>query len=159
MLRRDREISNKSEIEAILHNCLLLHLAMSDGDQPYLVPLSYGFDGQNIYFHSARTGRKLDILKKNAKVCFQVGQKVELVTDTENACDWSFRYESVIGFGRAEELTDPGQRQAALNHIMQHYSGRDWTFPQSSLNRTSVWQIRIDEMSGKRSEAKGGGQN
>jgi len=154
MRRSDKKISSRAEIDIILHNCPVLHLAMTQNDQPYLVPLSFGYDGNALYFHSADKGKKLDILRENPRVCFQVEQNIELVKDAEKACDWSFRYESVIGFGQAVEITTAAQRREALNQIMLHYSGRDWDFPESTLSRTSVWQIPIDEISGKRSSEK-----
>src|SRR6185369_10226977 len=115
---------------------------------PYIVPLSFGYDGIFLYIHAALEGRKIDILKHNNRVCFEFDHLLELVT-ADQACNWSMNYESVIGFGVADAVEDGEAKAAALNCIMRRYSERDWTFTEQSLRATAVYRIRIEEISGK----------
>ena len=72
MRRSDREIRDRSSIDGILHAASVCHLALCDGDRPYVVPMSYGYDGDRLYFHCASEGRKLDVVRRNPNACFAV---------------------------------------------------------------------------------------
>ncbi len=149
MRRQDRQISEGSQLEAILRKGLVCRLALADGDQPYLVPMSYGLADGALYLHSALSGRKVDILRRNNRVCFEVEADVALVRG-EKACNWSFNYRSVIGFGRARFVDDAGERRRGLNAIMAQYGGtgpQDYADP--VLARTLVIRIDIESMTGK----------
>ncbi len=67
MRRNDSEITDRKDIDGIIRRCRVCRLAMCDGSQPYIVPLSFGYDGSFLYFHTAREGRKIDIIKRNKK--------------------------------------------------------------------------------------------
>jgi nitroimidazol reductase NimA-like FMN-containing flavoprotein (pyridoxamine 5'-phosphate oxidase superfamily) len=151
MRRSDREISSRDRIDEIIRGCEVCHLGMADGDQPYVVPVSFGYDGQNVYFHSAREGKKLDVIDANPRVCVEFERRVVLIPSETQACEWSFAFESAIGFGVVEELRDPETKTFGLNQIMQHYSGRQWDFDPSTLARTRVWRVVIEEVTGKHS--------
>ncbi|NJD92462.1 MAG: pyridoxamine 5'-phosphate oxidase family protein [Geobacter sp.] len=148
MRRKEREITDRGAIDAIIRSCRVCRLAMSDNGQPYVVPLSFGYDGTFLYFHAAREGRKVEILKKNSRVCFEFEILEEVVTASQ-ACNWSMRYQSVIGFGSAEIVIEPAARIAALNCIMGQYSGSSWTFDEQALAATLVVRVRIGEIGGK----------
>lgn len=154
MRRTDREITSRERIDEIVLGCEVCHLGMADGDQPYVVPVSYGYDGQSVYFHSAREGRKLDVIADNPRVCVEFERRVQLVPSETAACEWSFAFESAIGFGVVEELRDPEAKASGLNQIMQHYSGRSWEFDAPTLARTRVWRVAIEELTGKQSSLK-----
>jgi nitroimidazol reductase NimA-like FMN-containing flavoprotein (pyridoxamine 5'-phosphate oxidase superfamily) len=154
MRRSDREITSRERIDEIIRGCEVCHLGMADGDQPYVVPVSFGYDGQSVYFHSARDGRKLDVIAANPRVCVQFERRVVLMPSETEACEWSFAFESAIGFGVVEELRDPESKAFGLNQIMQHYSGRRWDFDPSTLARTRVWRVAIEELTGKQSGLK-----
>ena len=148
MRRKDRQIIDREAIDTIILRSSVCRLGLSDDGQPYIVPLSFGYDGSFLYVHAAVEGRKVDILKRNQRVCFEF-DRLEEVTSAEQACNWSMRYESVIGFGVAELLENPDAKATALNCIMRQYSGRDWTFSEQALSSTSVYRIRIEEVTGK----------
>jgi nitroimidazol reductase NimA-like FMN-containing flavoprotein (pyridoxamine 5'-phosphate oxidase superfamily) len=88
-------------------------------------------------------------------VCVQFERGVELVADGDDACGWSFRYQSVIGFGSVVELADEPEKSCGLNQIMRHYSGRDWNFDRDRLASTRVWRVDLELLTAKRSAAKG----
>ena len=153
MRRKENEIQNKELIEQVLNNALYCHLACSYQDSPYLIPLAYGYDGESLYIHSAMSGKKIDIISQNPRVCLGFEVDVSLLDTTDLACDWSFEYLSVIASGLIEEITEPEAKAAALSHIMEHYSHQKWDFPPQHLAKTRLWRIRIIEISGKQSPA------
>ena len=154
MRRSDREITSRERIDEVIRGCEVCHLGMADGDQPYVVPVSFGYDGNSVYFHSAPDGKKLDFIGANPRVCVQFERRVVLMPSETKACEWSFAYESAIGFGVVQELRDPEAKALGLNEIMQHYSGRRWEFDASTLARTRVWRVAIEELTGKHSSLK-----
>lgn len=149
MRRKEREIKDQHEIAKILHNATVLRLAMCKENMPYLVPLSFGYDDKCLYFHCAHEGQKIDFLRANAQVCFEVEGRVAIKTHAEKPCNWGFSYESVIGRGTAEELTATSGKQEALGCIMKQYSDAAWEFSENELKAVSVWKINIEELTGK----------
>ena len=154
MRRADKEISSRAEIDAIVHGCVVCRLGFAVGTEPYVVPVSFGYDGRGLYFHTARTGRKIRCMEANSRVCFEVERNVQLVRDPERPCEWSFAFESVIGFGTVYELTSRVDKEQGLNRIMEHYSGRHWRFDPTETRNVRVWRLVIESITGKRSERK-----
>ena len=105
MRKVEKEIKDRSEIDSIIHRSKVCRLGMSDNGKPYIVPLSFGYDGKDVYFHCAKAGRKLDILAVNNSVCLEF-DLIEGVVNAEKACDWGIRYQSVIAFGEAKAVDD-----------------------------------------------------
>jgi nitroimidazol reductase NimA-like FMN-containing flavoprotein (pyridoxamine 5'-phosphate oxidase superfamily) len=154
MRRTDREIRDREEIDAIIRGCDVCRLAFAVADEPYIVPVSFGYDGESLYFHTAETGKKIDCIAANNRVCFELERNVRLVEHPDAACKWTFSYESVIGFGTVHEIRSPEQRIMGLDQIMRHYSGRGWELEPTAVKGTRVWQIVISSLSGKRSRHK-----
>ena len=148
MRKSDREITDRSVIDGIIRRCRVCRLGLSDNGQPYVVPLNFGYDGQALYFHGPPEGRKIDVIRKNKRVCFEFDAVVAIV-EAEAACDWGTRYRSVIGFGTAEIINDPEAKRAALTAIMAQYSSGRFTFPEPIVNKTAVIKVNIEEMTGK----------
>ena len=150
MHKKDREITDPSEIEKILKQGDVISVAMCQGDQPYVLPFNYGFLNGLIYIHSARKGFKLDVLTQNPKVCFNVTTDVQLVpADTPQDC--SVAYSSVVGFGRVRMVDDPVEKLAALEAVMvQYYPKNDaWQYPDKVVAACTVWCIEIEHLTGK----------
>ena len=150
MRRKEKEIIAKQEIESLLRRALVCRLAMMDDKGPYMVPLCFGYESGSLYFHTAAKGKKLDILKKNNRVCFEVDLDCELKA-APNACEWSMNYKSVIGFGTASILADSDSKQRALNIIMRHYSGKSFKLSESKVKKTVIIAVKIESMTGKQS--------
>lgn len=153
MRRHDKQIAERTEINELIHGAEVCHLGLIVDGEPYVVPISFGYDGAALYFHTAPIGRKIAGLEADARICFQLERQVELLTDPRDPCRFSFAFESVIGWGRVAELHDPAAKQAGLNRIMRHYSGREWRLPAPAVAGTRVWRLEIDELTGKRSPA------
>jgi nitroimidazol reductase NimA-like FMN-containing flavoprotein (pyridoxamine 5'-phosphate oxidase superfamily) len=151
MRRKEKEITDRREIDAILNEARVCRIAFARDNEPYVVPLFFGYDGRCLYFHTACEGKKLDFLAANRQVCFEVERNVTLVSHDAQACKWSAHFESVIGYGRVIELVDGKEREQGLNQIMLHYSGREWQYDPSHLQGTRVWCVEIESLTGKRS--------
>jgi len=150
MRKNKKEITDKSALETIIKNSAICRLALVDEDRPYIVPLNFGYQGGTLYFHCAHEGRKIDIIKTNPNVCFEFDINTEIIT-AEKACGWSMRYQSVIGFGKAYLVDDVQEKRTALNIIMQHYAGKNFSFPEDKLQITAVLKVAIEHMTGKQS--------
>jgi hypothetical protein len=154
MRRKEKEITSRDKLDHIIHNSLICHLSCSLNDQPYVVPLSFGYDGNAVYFHMAIEGKKNVILSANPRVCLGFEQEIHIQPDPDLACRWSFHYQSVIATGIAEEMVNPIDRLYAIKQIMLHYSDDDWEFPEKELARTTIWRVILTEITGKKSPAE-----
>jgi nitroimidazol reductase NimA-like FMN-containing flavoprotein (pyridoxamine 5'-phosphate oxidase superfamily) len=150
MRKKNREITNRKEIDEIIRDSQVCRLALSVGDVPYLVPLSFGYDGDAIYIHTALEGKKIEYFKHNNRVCFEFERNLKLIQNAEKACKWTFWYECVIGYGTISELIELEEKKHGLNQIMEHYSGKQWEFDEGPLEKARVWKIFISSMTGKR---------
>lgn len=149
MRRKEREITDKNEIDEILYKGKVMHLALSEDNSPFLVPLFYAYDGKSVYFHSAKAGTKIEILKKNKKVCFEVSIDNGIV-ESESACDFEARHRTVIGFGKAFFVENKEEKVGALNKIVAKFTEKKFEFPEGNLNATTVVRIEIDLLKGKK---------
>lgn len=151
-MRKSRlEISNREVLEEILGTQLICRLAMIDGGKPYLLPFNYGYRDGFLYIHSAPEGKKIDVLRENPEVCFEVEAPVEIIKGSK-ACDWSTRYRSVIGYGMCEILSDQKSKQEGLQVIMaQHGAPELREFDARNMQKMVILRIRITSMTGKRS--------
>lgn len=154
MRKYKQEITDQAVLEDILRRAVVCRIGLSDDNMPYVVPVCFGHRDGCIYFHSAREGRKIEIIKKNNQVCFEVDVDVEPVPG-EPACNWTVKFKSIIGFGIASLVEDRDERIHALKVIMDHYSGTgSYEYEPRPLDLTAVIKIEIQSMTGKRSKAQ-----
>ena len=154
MRQKEREITDRAKLDQIISGALYCHLACSIDDQPYLVPLSFGYDGRYIYFHTAHKGKKSDIFSQNSNVCVSFEREVSLKQDNNQACNWSFQFQSVLVSGIIEEVITPEGRTEALNQIMAQYSHQKWPFQEKTVTKTSLWRVNPKTITGKQSPAR-----
>lgn len=156
MRRKEREIKDTSELVKILSKNCVGTLSLGGGEYPYAVPLNFGFsenDGEfKVYFHCASEGKKIELIKKNPKVCFEVHTMERITGEGESACVYSCAYESVIGFGCARELTSHDEKKEALIKIMENCTGREFGFNENQTRGVTVFEIAFSEVTGKRSK-------
>ncbi len=148
MRRKEREITDRAALDAIIQSAQVCRLGLCDEGQPYVVPLSYGYDGEYVYFHGAKTGRKIDILKRNARVCLEFDLPCE-VRGSDDPCSWGVLYRSALGFGVAEFVGDANDKREALLHIVAHYGGASTALSPESIQRTCVVRVKIEMITGK----------
>ena len=149
-MRRHKQLLNAEETAAVLERGTSGVLALSGEDgYPYAVPLSYVFDGDKLYFHSAKAGHKLEALRRCPKASFCVIDQDQIVPE-----EYTTYFRSVIAFGRVRVLEDEAQKRAAIELLACRY------FPQDSAeNRHRAiereWaglcmlEMDIEHMSGK----------
>ena len=115
MRRTDKEIIDQTLVSQIIEKPQNCGLGLAKDNIPYVLPVSFGYDGTAIYFHTAKEGRKIDFMTANDRVCFEFEHGVQLSRNESNPCKWSFSFQSVIGYGTVRELTDlPERRQASI---------------------------------------------
>ncbi|MDO4987528.1 MAG: pyridoxamine 5'-phosphate oxidase family protein [Synergistes sp.] len=153
MRRKEKEVTDVAEIIKIIEECDCCRIGLHDGENIYIVPLNFGYtarDGHiDLYFHGAPVGKKIELMRRNPNVGFEMDTGHSLVT-SEDACNFSFRYKSIIGRGTIEIIDDFAEKSRALNIMMSHYSEKsDWDFPPQVLERTAVMRLSVCEMTCK----------
>jgi nitroimidazol reductase NimA-like FMN-containing flavoprotein (pyridoxamine 5'-phosphate oxidase superfamily) len=128
-------------------------LAFADGGEPYVVPLNFGILSTEplvLVFHCAATGRKLEMMRRNPRVCFEADLPGELRDGGEIACRWGMAFRSVIGWGRLEEICDEHEKKAALQALMDKYvPPREWAFEPDQLRAVVVLKLTLEEITAK----------
>jgi nitroimidazol reductase NimA-like FMN-containing flavoprotein (pyridoxamine 5'-phosphate oxidase superfamily) len=138
------------QIEELLAQQLIGHIACCSDNVPYIIPISYVYDGKDLYFHTYE-GRKTAIMRGNPNVCFQVDKMY-------NMADW----QSVLVWGNYEELSDRQQRENALKLLVSRtlplissvttHLGNHWPFLYEKLNDEVpgvVFRINVTEKTGR----------
>ncbi len=150
MRRQDKEISDESIIQAIIEESRVCRLGMVDGNKPYIVPLCFGYSDNVLYFHGSLKGKKIDLLHENPNVCFEFDLLTETI-ESDIACDWSMKYRSIVGFGKATFIKDLDEKHKAISTIIGRYSDRPLQLPEGRLKGTVVIKVEIESLTGKQS--------
>jgi len=150
--KRELEITDPQKIQRILEDAKVLHLGMVDGDEPYVVPMNYGYTLENgglrLYMHGATKGRKLDVLRTNNKVFFCMETDV-IPFDGDVACQYGTAYTSLMGSGTARLLDDPAEKMAAMSVLMKTQTGKDFSFNEGLVSIVSVIEINVSHYTAK----------
>lgn len=151
MRKASQEITDKQIIEEILKGSTICRLAIKDNDDPYLLPFNFGYKDHCIYIHSAPEGKKIELIKKHPRICFEMEQYAEIMQH-EKACKWETTYRSVVGYGRIEILRDKSQKQAGLDIIMAHNGSlQSNRYEKGPLNSMVILKLTIDTLTAKQS--------
>jgi nitroimidazol reductase NimA-like FMN-containing flavoprotein (pyridoxamine 5'-phosphate oxidase superfamily) len=140
-------VYEKEKIESIIQRATVCRLGLMDGENPYIVPMNFGYESGSLYFHMGQNGRKIEYLLRSPNIAFEID--TGHVIRSEDACAWDMQYECVMGHGTALFLNDREQKMRALNIIMKHYSDREWTFPLAKVDKTVILQVSIETVSAK----------
>lgn len=149
MRRKEREITDRREIDEIIGLGKVMHLALSDNNLPFLVPVFYAYDGTSLYFHSAKAGTKIGILKRNNNVCFEISIDNGIV-ESDMACDFEAKHRTVIGFGKATFVESDEDKIQVLDRIVARFTDKKFEYPKGNLHATAVIRIDIDSIKGKK---------
>ncbi|MBC8569765.1 pyridoxamine 5'-phosphate oxidase family protein [Zongyangia hominis] len=153
MRRREREVTDPATIRAILEECDVCHLGLVDDGRAYVVPLNFGYsleDGElTLYFHCAKQGRKLDILRKNPQVSFAIDRPYRLITGP-NACDYTMTFGSVLGEGTARIVEDPAEKRAMLFCLMRKFTREELPLPEKNLTGVTVIEVKAFSFTAKK---------
>ena len=152
MRRKDREIVDQTAIRAVMEEAQVCRIGLSDNGMPYVIPMNFGLGINCLYVHCAKEGRKIDVIRKNNRVCFEMDILHEVRREALR-CGCSTRFDSIIGFGRAVIVEEPCEKRLALDRIMEHY-GAEGPFPYAEeyFAKTAIIRIDIESMTFKHHE-------
>ncbi len=152
MTRRERQVTDEKEIREILDLCKYLHLGLVDGDEPYIVPMNYGYlwdeHGLVFYLHCARQGYKLDLIRVNPKVFVEMECDVTPF-EGKVACQYGTTYKSLMAKGKAEIIDDVEEKKLALSVFMKTQTGKDFEFTDKLTTAVSIIKITVSEYMAK----------
>ena len=150
MRRKDKEITEQNALDEIMNKALICRLGVSNKNIAYIVPMSFGYSDKVLYFHSAHEGQKLMFLRENPKACFEVEIDTEVVPSDES-CEWTMKYRSIIGFGEVEFIKDLEEKRKAMNIIMQQYTDKEIVVNDDMLSAVTIFKLMVSTMTGKKS--------
>ena len=155
MRRKDREITGRENIEPILRACKTCRVAMSAEGMPYVIPLNFGYtwdeSGLTLYFHSGLKGKKIDALRKDPRVCFELDTEDGLTGEGDLACRYSFAFSSIVGYGSVQFAQDNEKNATVLTLSCNTQTGRGgWTYTDAALSVAEVFWVRADSFEASR---------
>ncbi len=153
MRRSDREVTDIERIKEIVSECSCCRLGFNDENGAYIVPLCFGCGWENneltLYFHSAKEGRKLELIKKGGRAGFEM-DKSFMVKPGKAACDFSAGFQSVIGYGSICFIENATEKAEALDKIMAHNTGREgWEYPSAMLASVCLFKLKAESLTCK----------
>jgi len=155
MRRKDKEIVDQKAMESIIEKAMICRVGMCWQDEPYVIPMNFGYENNYIYLHSASEGRKLDILRNNNKVCIEFDVDVEMLHSQE-ACKTSMKYKSILIFGTAVILKDIAEKKRALDIILHNYDNHNFPslfhYSEEVMGKVIIIKVKVEEMTGKESK-------
>lgn len=152
LTRREKLITDIDKVLDILNKSKVIHLGLVDGDEPYVVPMNYGYTYENekltIWLHGATTGRKLDVIRKNPKVFFEM--ECDLIPfEGDVACKYGISYSSLMGKGIATIIEDSAEKQRALSILMKTQVDMDFEFNEKLASVVGIIKIDVSEFTAK----------
>ena len=152
MTKRERQVTDHSEIARILETAKVLHLGLAVDNEPYVVPMNYGHtfeDGKlTLYLHSALRGKKLDMMRTNPNVFFEIDCD-HMPFEGNLPCQYGMVYSSVMGRGKARFVEDVEEKKQAMTHLMKTQTGKDFSFEDRLVSIVAVIRIDVEEYTAK----------
>ena len=152
MTKRERQVTDPQQIRRILDSGKVLHLGLAVDNEPYVVPMNYGFcleDGKlTLYLHSAVRGKKLDMIRANSKVFFCIDCD-RMPFDGNLPCQYGMVYSSVMGRGKATLVEDAQEKMQAMTVLMKTQTGKDFAFNERLVSIVTVIRIDVEEYTAK----------
>ena len=152
MTKRERQVTDLNEIRRILETAKVLHLGLAVDDEPYVVPMNYGHtfeDGKlTLYLHSALRGKKLDMMRRNPKVFFEIDCDHKPF-EGDLPCQYGMVYSSIMGRGKAQIVEDVEEKKQAMVHLMKTQTGKDFSFEDRLVSIVAVIRIDVEEYTAK----------
>ena len=152
MTKRERQITDPEQIRQILDTASVLHLGLAVDNEPYVVPMNYGYtmEGEKltVYLHSAVRGKKLDMIQANPRVFFEMdcGRKP---FEGKVPCQYGLAYSSIMGRGMAHIVEDVEEKKKAMTILMKTQTGKDFTFDDKLVSIVAVIRIDVEEYTAK----------
>ena len=152
MTKRERQITDEAQIMQILDTGKVLHLGLAVDNEPYVVPMNYGYtkeDGKLVmYLHSAVRGKKLDMIRANPRVFFEIDCDLTPF-EGELPCQYGLSYSSVMGKGIARIVEDVEEKKKAMSILMKTQTDKDFTFEDRLVSIVAVIRIDVESYTAK----------
>lgn len=153
MRRSDREITDVKLIEAFIAKEQIMRIAFYDNGEIYIVPVNYGYTNDSgqfaFYFHGAKAGRKYELSKGSPNIGFEIDGNYELL-EADIACDFSAKFQSVVGTGKISIVEDREEKLKGLNFLMRQTSGNaEWQYSEEMINAVAVYKVDVNKISCK----------
>lgn len=146
-------ITEKEKIDQIILGCDICFVGINGEDgMPYVIPMNFGYDGEELILHSGPNGKHLDLLKKDNRICISFCSDRTLRCQTpEIACSYSMESQSVVCQGTVSFLDDDDLegKEKAMKLLMKSFSQRAFKYSDPALRNVKVWKINIEKMTGK----------
>ena len=152
MTKRELQITDENQIRAILDEAKVLHLGLCVDNEPYVVPMNYGYTMEEgrltFYLHGALRGKKLDMIRANPRVFVELDCN-RVPFESDKPCQYGLGYSSVMGRGTATVVDDVEEKMKALTVLMKTQTGKDFTFNEQLVSIVSVIRIDVAEFTAK----------
>ena len=152
MTRRELQITDLNEIRSILDKATVLRLGLAVDNEPYVVPMNYGYilEGEKLtlYLHSAMRGKKLDMIRANPKVFFELDCDLTPFEGVK-PCQYGLSYSSIMGRGEARIVEDVQEKMDAMTVLMKSQTGKDFSFDEKLVGMVAVVRIDVDRYTAK----------
>ena len=152
MTKREFQITDEAKIRAILDTAKVLHLGLAVDNEPYVVPMNYGYcleEGRlTLYLHSAVKGKKLDMVQANPRVFFELDCD-RMPFEGKVPCQYGLVYSSIMGRGTACIVEDVEEKKQAMSLLMKTQTGKDFSFEDRLVSIVSVIRIDVTEYTAK----------
>ena len=145
MTKRERQVTDPQQIREILDTAQVVHLGLCVDNEPYVVPMNYGYTMEEgkltLYLHSAVRGKKLDMIRSNPKVFFEMDCDWKPF-EGNLPCQYGLSYSSLMGRGTASIVEDVEEKKKAMSILMKTQTDKDFSFEDRLVSIVTV--IRID---------------
>jgi nitroimidazol reductase NimA-like FMN-containing flavoprotein (pyridoxamine 5'-phosphate oxidase superfamily) len=146
MIKKNKEVFDKQHIKAIFELSIVCRIAFNNSPAPYIIPMNYGYHDNKIYLHTANIGFKLELIKKNNNVGFELENKIEIVHGNYGT---TLKYQSIVGEGIIEVIKDDEDKQTALKYLIEHHGGKFTNHSEKSLSGVTMLVINITNLTAK----------
>ena len=152
MTKRERQVTDGSQILHILDTAKILHLGLCVDNIPYVVPMNYGYTMEQgkltLYLHSAVRGKKLDMIRANSKVFFEIDCD-RMPFEGRVPCQYGMVYSSIMGRGKATIVEDVEEKMAAMSVLMKTQTEKNFAFNDRLVSIVAVIRIDVAEYTAK----------
>lgn len=152
MTKRERQVTDPEQIRHILDTAKILHLGLAVDNEPYVVPMNYGYTMEagklTMYLHCAQRGRKLDMIRENDRVFFEADCELTPF-EGKVACQYGLAYSSIMGRGKARIVEDVEEKKQAMSILMKTQTGKEFSFEDRLVSMVAVIRIDVEEYTAK----------
>ena len=152
MTKRERQITDQAQILHILDTAKVLHLGLCVNNEPYVVPMNYGYIEEKgklvLYLHSAVQGKKLDMIRANPNVFFEMDCD-RMPFESKLPCQYGMVYSSIMGRAVATIVEDVEEKKRAMTILMKTQSGKDFEFNDRLVSMVAVVRLDVSEYTAK----------